>query len=341
MKSPLNLALVGCGGMARHHLSSLLKQTDTTRISAICEPNAENYEKAAEIFDQHKLAPPPCEPDFDTFVKKYAKKFDAAFVITPHNQHLHQASTLLNAGKDVLLEKPMVLNTREANALMKVHRASGRLLMIAFNGSASPAIRAAAAMLRAGELGRVLSVHAVVWQDWKRFTDGTWRQQPKISGGGFMFDTGAHLLNTVADLLGESVSEVAAFMDNCDAPVDIQSVVIGRTASNVKITLNAIGNTHDIGSEVRVICERGTLLTGVWGEYLRIMRQGEREAKPVELPASLGVWETFLRVRNGEMQNPCPPEIGLRMIQLWDAIRASAKQGGAVARVRFTKSKAA
>jgi hypothetical protein len=43
----------------------------------------------------------------------------------------------------------------------------------------------------------------------------------------------------------------------------------------------------------------------------------------------MGVWEQFLAVRRNEMPNPCPPEVGLRMSRLWDAIRKSAKQNGA------------
>ena len=143
-----------------------------------------------------------------------------------------------------------------------------------------------------------------------------------------MFDTGAHLLNTVADLVGESFSQVSAIMDNCGSPVDIQSVIAAQTRSGIKISLNATGNACFIDSEVRVICEKGLLLTGIWGERLLAQRQGDTELRPVDLPASLGVVESFLKVRRGEMVNPCPPEIGLRMIQLWDAARKSAKNGG-------------
>ena len=57
-------------------------------------------------------------------------------------------------------------------------------------------------MLRSGECGELLSISATVWQGWGPGTAGKWRQQPEISGGGFMFDTGAHMLNTVADLGG-------------------------------------------------------------------------------------------------------------------------------------------
>jgi hypothetical protein len=42
----------------------------------------------------------------------------------------------------------------------------------------------------------------------------------------------------------------------------------------------------------------------------------------------LGVWEQFIAVREGEISNPCPPEVGLRMNRLYDAIQSSAKDGG-------------
>ncbi len=322
------LAIVGAGGMARHHLKSIVKMRNVLEITAICEPSGDNYEKAAEIFEEAGLPVPPCEPDFEKFVKKHRKNFDAAFVITPHNQHVSQASALLAAKKDVLLEKPMVLNTKEARALMAAQKASGCLLDVAFNGSHSPAIRKSVDMLRAGELGKILSVAAAVWQNWQSNTTGTWRQVPKISGGGFLFDTGAHLLNTVSDLVGEGFSRVSAIMDNCGSAVDIQSVIAAQTKSGIKISMNATGNACFINSDIKVICEKGLLVTGIWGERLLLQREGETELKPVELPASLGVVESFLKVRRGEMPNPCPPEIGLRMIQLWDAARKSAKNGG-------------
>ncbi len=44
----------------------------------------------------------------------------------------------------------------------------------------------------------------------------------------------------------------------------------------------------------------------------------------------MGAWEQFLAVRSGKIGNPSPPEIGLRMARLWDAIRASAAKNGAV-----------
>ena len=325
--------MIGTGGMARYHIRQILQQTDTTQITAVCEPNEENYRKAAELFEAAGQPAPPCEPDFDKFLKKYGKHIDAGFIVTPHNQHFPQATALLEAGKDVLVEKPMVMNAAEARKLIRTRNKSGRLLAVAFNGSMSPAVRKAAEMLRSGQMGAVLTVSANVWQSWEQGTRGLWRQDPKISGGGFMFDTGAHLLNTVADLLDEPFSEVAAFIDKRKTRVDILTVAIARTRSGALVTINGCGASPVTHSDVKLFCENGLIQVGVWGDYFHLQMKGEPQLRPVESPPSLGVWETFLKVRNGEIENPSPAENGLRMIQLWDAIKKSARQGGAVVAV--------
>ena len=332
--SIVRLGLIGAGGMARYHIANILKQTDTTQITAICEPNGDNYEKAADMFEKAGQAVPPCEGDFDTFMKKYGDQIDAAFIITPHNQHFPQAKALLEAGKDVLVEKPMVMDTAQAEALIQVRDKSGRLLAVAFNGSMSPSIRTAYKMLHDGTLGKILTVQASVWQTWEQATKGLWRQVPEISGGGYMFDTGAHLLNTVADLVGEPFKEVSAFIDNRSTDVDILTVAIAKTQSGAMVSINGCGASPVTASDIKVYCENGMLVTGVWGETLQVQMKGESAPKDVELPAFLGVWQTFVRVRNGEIENPSPAENGLRMIQLWDAMKASAKQGGNVVEIK-------
>jgi predicted dehydrogenase len=206
-------------------------------------------------------------------------------------------------------------------------------LTIAFNGSLSPAVRRAHKVLHSGELGKILNISATVWQNWEQFTRGTWRQIPEVAGGGFTFDTGAHLLNTVADLVGEPFVEVSAYLDNRGRAVDILSAAVARTASGVLITLNGCGDTVRIGSEVRVMCENGVITTGVWGETLTLQRADDAKPRKVRLPKSNGVMETFLAVRAGQLSNPGPAEIGLRMIQLWNAIQASAAQGGAQVKI--------
>jgi hypothetical protein len=80
---------------------------------------------------------------------------------------------------------------------------------------------------------------------------------------------------------------------------------------------------------VRVFCSGAMLRTGIWGERLEMQRHGARRLYGVRVPQSMGVWQQFLAVRAGDMPNPCPPEVGLRMAKLYDAIKVSAAQQGA------------
>lgn len=319
--------------MARNHIKQILQQGDT-EIAAICEPSAEMLALAAPVFEKADAKMPPTGPELEPLLKQMRGELDAALIITPHAYHLAQATACLESGLDVLLEKPMVMNAREARKLIRTTEQTGRLLVVAFTGSLSPQIREAVRMLRAGELGTMQSVSAIVWQNWKTNTANTWRQVPKISGGGFLFDTGAHMLNTTADLAGEDFVEVAAWLDNRGAPVDIMGTVMAKTKSGVFITLNASGDSfRTFASDLRVICSGGMLRTGIWGETLRVQfgdpnKNVTAKLRPVKLPPSLGVWEQFLKVRSGEIENPCPPEVGLRMAKLWDAIQESARLGG-------------
>jgi hypothetical protein len=122
-------------------------------------------------------------------------------------------------------------------------------------------------------------------------------------------------------------------MDGPGRPVDTRAVVMGRLASGALVTLHACGEAiPSCASDVRVFTSGAILRTGVWGERLDLQRSGRFSFRPVRVPPSLGVWEQFLAVRAGQIPNPCPPEVGLRMARLYDAILDSAARGGAPAR---------
>jgi predicted dehydrogenase len=327
------VGFIGTGVMARHHLDGMLARDDTD-VVAVCEPSPAAHAKVVELFDRHGRQAPANEPDWQRFVATFAPALDAVFILTPHAFHFAQATACLEAGLDVLLEKPMVLTADDARALIATRDRTGRLLVVAFQGSLSPQVREASRLLRSGELGTILNISATAWQNWSTNTTGTWRQEPALSGGGFMFDTGAHMLNTVADLAGEDFTEVAAWLENDDRPVDVRAAVIGRLASGALVTMNACGAAiPSCHSEIRVFTTGAILRTGIWGETLEIQRSGAAAPRKVRSVAEMPVWEQFLNVRSGRIPNPSPPEVGLRMARLWDAIRESAGRAGAVVRL--------
>jgi predicted dehydrogenase len=330
--APVRLGVIGVGSMGRYHLRSMIGRDDTV-IPAVCEPSDAAFAAAAAEFTVRGVAVPQNEPDWARFIQRFASELDVVCIVTPHVLHAVQATACLEAGLDVLLEKPMVMDAEEAKALIATRDRTGRLLVVAFPGSLSPQIRAAARMVASGEVGDLLNVNAVAWQDWRRGTLGTWRQEPAIAGGGFLFDTGAHMLNSVVDIAGEDVAELTAWLENDGVPVDVRGVVMARLTSGALVTMNGCGRAvPPIGSEIWVFCEGATLRTGIWGERLQLVRQGSKRLAPVRSVASRSVWEQFLAVRDGREANPSPPEVGLRMARLWDAIRESSSRGGAVVR---------
>ena len=329
MSDKVSMAVVGLGAMACFHLRELVKHSRTTTITAICEPSDENYLQAEEIFSSAKLKLPPNQPDFDLFLQEYTRQLEAVFIISPHVYHHDQAAPCLEAGLDVLLEKPMVMNLEEGNSLISIRDRTGQLLVVAFQGSLSPQIRKVVSLYEQGNLGELQSISATVWQNWGEFCANTWRQSPDISGGGFLFDTGIQMLNTVVDLAGEEFNEVSAWLENNTRPVDTQGVILGRLSSGVLVTLHASGETIPTwGSNIYAFYSEAIVRTGVWGECLEIQYPGEETFETVDVPESFGVWEQFLSVRNGDIPNPSPPEVGLRMAHLYQAIMQSAEASG-------------
>jgi len=334
MPNQINTTIIGCGGMARHHVRHILANFPDTVFPILCEPSTKMYLEMAQVFREAGKAVPPNEPDLQNLLSRYGSRLDSAFIVTPHACHHDQAKACMEAGLHVLLEKPMVMNAAEARSLIETRERTGKHLVVAFQSSLSPHIQTAAKMLRSGILGKLLTINAVVWQGWASGTDGSWRQEPEISGGGFLFDTGAHMLNTVTYLAGEDFNEIAAWFDYRNRKVDILTVAIGKLKSGALVTLQGCGDTiPSCSSDVRVFCTNGLLRTGVWGGSLELQTTQEEGWQAVEVPPSRGDWEQFLLVCRGEISNPSPPEIGLRLAHLWDGIKASAESGGQIVKV--------
>ncbi len=330
--APCRVGIVGTGLMGMAHIGDMAGREDTS------SPRSASPAPRRPSSPAHGSPPPAPRPRASSPTgtgssrsRAREERLDAVVLLTPHALHFGQATAALEAGLDVLLEKPMVMNATEALELIRTRDRTGRLLVVAFQGSLSPRIRAAAAMLRSGELGAILNVDALVWQDWQHRAGGTWRVDPAMSGGGFLFDTGAHMLNTVADLAGEDVAQVAAWLEDDGGPVDMRGAVMARLASGALITMNGCGRAiPSLGSDIRLFCERATIRTGIWGERLELQRSGVATLRPVRSVRPKTVWQQFLDVRAGREPNPSPPEVGLRMARLWDAIRESSARGGSV-----------
>jgi len=328
MKS-ISVIFVGAGGMARYHMRYMVDMKKTTKIVGFVEIDESSRQAVRELFRERKLECPPFHDTIPGLIKEQGRP-DAAFICTPHKFHFENGRDCLLNGIDVCMEKPMVMNAAEARRLIGLRDKTGRLLVVAFPGSLSPAVQKAKQLLKKGAIGAVTGIAAYAHQQWKRATVGAWRQDPEISGGGFLFDTGSHMINTVVDLLGEDIVSVSALLDNRGTPVEINSSVSGRSKSGVMVSLSGTGDSVQCCSQIMVFGDRGVLRTGIWGESLMLKKENQSDFAPVPLPKSKGVWEEFVKVRQGRMANPCPAEVGLRFAKVMDMIRKSADTGRTV-----------
>ena len=329
--STIKTGIIGCGGISHFHIRNMF-QTQNTEIVALCDPLPESIKRASQLIADAGHPIPPNEPDLTKFLSSF--EMDAVLIATPHTMHHDHTLAALESGLDVLLEKPMVVNTQEALSLIDARDRTGRTLVIAFQGSLSPLIRQASDGIRDGAYGELLSVSATIWQNWGTLVHGTWRQVPELAGGGFIFDTGAHMLNTVADLVNQDFVEVAAWMENYGRPVETLSVAIAKLASGAMVNLHGCGETiPSCSSDIKVFCTEAILTACAWGRWLTIQKAGRKRAIKIPFPPASNVWEVFLKVRSGEIENPSPPEVGLRMIRLYDAICRSAAEGGRIVKI--------
>ncbi len=137
------------------------------------------------------------------------------------------------------------------------------------------------------------------------------------------------MLNSVVDIAGQEFIQVSALFRNTIESVEYSGVIIGKLESGAIVTLHGCGETiESCESDIRVFGTKKILTTGVWGKSLLIQSDGDSESKVFQDRTPTNVWDQFLSVRAGDIENPCPPEVGLRMARLWDAIRESASNGG-------------
>ncbi|MBM4459982.1 MAG: Gfo/Idh/MocA family oxidoreductase [Chloroflexi bacterium] len=326
--------MIGCGGFARNHLRRMLPLPSFPLIPVVSEPSPAAYAELVRLLEEAGLPLPPNQPDLSKLLKDYSGQLDTAFIITPHACHHDQTVACLEARLDVLLEKPMTMNVREALSLIETRDRTGRTLMVAFPASLSARYRAAIALRQSGELGRLMGISGTLWEHWAPPNVGTWRMQPEISGGGYLFDAGAHLVNAVAELAGEEFAECAAWVDNTGRPVETRGTVMCRTTSGAFITMHFMGEAaHTVGADVHAFYSEATIHADAWGRRMAIQRCGEKTPTPLDPPDAPIPWEQFLAVRAGELPNPGPAENGLRVVRLWEAINASAAAGGKPVRV--------
>jgi len=262
----VKVALVGCGGMARHHAKTLAELPDAELV-AFADPVTEQVEK----FQKEHAPKAKGYAGFEELMDSPPGGLDAVVLVTPHTQHYGQSKAALEAGLHVLVEKPMVTSSEHAYDLWKTAEGSGKVLGIAFNAPYTPKYGWVAGKRDAGELGAIRVVNGWLSQRWLYGTRGKWRQDPAMSGGGQMYDSGAHVFNGIMWLVNDPVVEVGCFYDKCDSPVDINGVAIMKFQNGAMASVAIGGSTPSFIVGIQVMTENFVVTTDSYGGSLEVL----------------------------------------------------------------------
>ncbi|MEM2905552.1 MAG: Gfo/Idh/MocA family oxidoreductase [Candidatus Bathyarchaeia archaeon] len=209
----LNVALIGCGGMAGAHVNGYrdlyTRRLRVFAVKALCDVSEENAKAKQEAISGFQEDKPKIYKDVEEMLK--AESLDAVDICLPHNIHHIVASRCLQEGLHVIIEKPLGVTMRAAKIILEEAERHGRTLAVAENYRRSPENRAIWWAIRQGLIGEP---RMIVWTaaGWGPAPWG-WREEKLVAGGSWVFDGGVHLADLDRYHLGREAVEVYAVTD--------------------------------------------------------------------------------------------------------------------------------
>ena len=253
----LNFALLGCGRIAKRH-GELLgnKVIKGARLAAVCDQVAERSEAFARKYDV------PGYTDIDAL--RADKTIDVVSILTPSGLHAEHAIAVAQAGKHVVVEKPMALRLSDADAMIRACDAAGvKLFVVKQNRFNVPVVKAREA-LDTGRFGRlVLGTVRVRWcRDQGYYDQDDWRGKWALDGG-VLANQASHHVDMLEWFMGEVESVHARAIT---ALVDIEAE--DTAVATLKFRNGALGiieatnatRPKDLEGSLSILGESGTVV---------------------------------------------------------------------------------
>jgi predicted dehydrogenase len=319
----VRLGVIGCGSMSRHHGRIIAQRVPEAEIVALVEPNADNLARyIADIFPNQPA--PPAFADYRAMLSE--AKPDAVLIVSPHAYHFQQVMDSISAGCHVLVEKPMVIRTEDAQALITHAREHNKVVSVAFPGPFSVEFQYIRDLIARGDLGEIYLITGVCAQNWLAGVSGTWRTTLALSGGGNIYDSGAHMFNAMLYLTGLSATEVFAFIENKDQEVDVVGTVALRFTKGALGSAAVSGATTVFEQGIYIHGTKGSVKCSIYGGSMEVWVGSEKVKYPA-VPQTTSLQQNFIDCIKGRASTPSPALLGLRQARLMDAIYESARSG--------------
>ena len=284
MKNNLNIAVIGCSGMAKNHMRGVIAKEGAT-LYAVCDTAQERLTACREEFSV-----PVATSDWRELV--HDPLIDAVVIVTPDKLHTEMTVAFLRAGKDVLCEKPMALTVAECEEMMRVEKETGRRLMIGQVCRCTPAFLMAKELVASGRIGELFFVESEYAHHYGKARGyDDWRVDPDrhaVIGGG------CHAIDLLRWIAGDP-EEVYAYANHkslTDWPVDDCTIAIYRFPNGVsgKVFVS-IGCMRDYTMRSVFYGTRGTIICDNTSPTLTLYENdpegGKKFTEPVKLPVEI------------------------------------------------------
>ena len=256
---PIFLDVAGCSDISeRAHEPGLQRVPELFRLRAFCDPDPEKLSAFGKRYGITRL--------YTSVPEMLAALPEGALLnTTPTREHARVAIAALDAGRDVLSEKPMALSPAEADRMIEAANRNGRVLQLCFMSRFAPAWIKIRELLDSGEIGELLSVTMTQYWEGGHDLNTNWRTDAAVSGGGIIADSAAHWIDILRWLAGEidAVSAIGRSLPGTPVPVDDTAAVLFRFRSG---TIGILRNSwHHLRPDneaetVELYGTRGTIL---------------------------------------------------------------------------------
>ena len=216
-QKPLNIGMIGYGFMGRVHSNAYRKVNHFFELEyrpvlkAACGRNADNIKAFADNWGYESI-----ETDWRQLLAR--KDIDAVDICVPNNLHREIAIAAAEAGKHILCEKPLAMNSSEGEDMCRAVEKAEVANIVWYNYRRVPAVTLAKQVIDDGRLGRIFHYRASFLQDWTIATDlpqggaALWRLDLAAAGSGVTGDLLAHCIDTAIWLNG-SIGDVNAMTE--------------------------------------------------------------------------------------------------------------------------------
>jgi UDP-N-acetyl-2-amino-2-deoxyglucuronate dehydrogenase len=253
----LRFGLIGCGRIAPHHARALQAAAgaELTAVVDIIE------ERAYRFADDYGADP---YLDYQDMLRR--DDIDAVSICTPSGLHAQMAVDALQAGKHVIVEKPMALSLADADRMIAAAQVYDRKLCVAFQNRFNPPIQDLRAAVQTGRLGRLLLGNATVrWYRTQDYYEDGWHGTWAMDGGALM-NQSIHHVDALAWLMGEPVASVFAYSATLAHRMEAEDTLVAvlRFASGALASIEASTITYptDLEGSVTILGERGSVKIG-------------------------------------------------------------------------------